>query len=95
MLQRFRKKSSIKHGRILVKQFRCCCCSFVAFVDVAVLLENFNFASWDIQQVVVDREQGQEGHEDAGGAEEVPEVVAVVKVEHLAIGVLKSNYFYH
>jgi hypothetical protein len=25
----------------------------------------------------------------------VPEVVAVVKVEHLAIGVLKSNYFYH
>jgi hypothetical protein len=25
----------------------------------------------------------------------VPEVVAVVKVEHLAIGVLKTNYFYH
>jgi hypothetical protein len=72
-----------------------CCCSFVAFVNVVVLLENFDFASWDIQQIVVDREQGQEGHEDAGGAEEVPEVVAIVKVEHLAIGVLKSNYFYH
>lgn len=52
-------------------------------------LKDFNFASRDIQKVVVNSEQGQKGHENAGSAEKVPKVVAVKEVQNGAVSVLK------
>ena len=53
-------------------------------------LEDVDFVSGNVEKVVVDGEQCQEGHEDAGSAEEVPHVVAVVEVKELAVRVLKG-----
>ena len=50
-------------------------------------LEDRNFLPWFLCQIIIQCEQYHEGEEQAGGRQEVPDVVVVIEVEQLALRV--------
>ena len=56
-------------------------------MHLQITSEDWNEVSWLLSKIVVQSEENHEGEEEAGGRQEVPDVVIVVEVEQFALRV--------
>lgn len=44
------------------------------------MLKDFDFISGHVQQIIVNRQEGQKGHENGSGAQEMPHIMIIKEV---------------